>query len=88
MPGDPAVTMGDALNLGDPALTLADLLNMVAIKLPQFWPYNIETWFVQTESQFCLKGVSSSENKFDYCFQFMSQEVAANILAISSRPSS
>ena len=50
MLGDPAV-LGDT----DYALTTADLLNNVAVKLPPFWPDNIETWLVQYESQFRLQ---------------------------------
>ena len=43
-------------NPGDPAkgvpvaLSATDLLMAVAVKLPPFWPENIETWFVQAES--------------------------------------
>ena len=45
MPEDPAVLKGV------PAiLSAADLLNVVAVKLPLFWPDNIKTLFVQTES--------------------------------------
>ena len=47
MPGDPAVLEGV------PApLSATDLLMAVAVKLPPFWPENIETWFVQAESPF------------------------------------
>ena len=38
----------------------------VAVKLPPFWPDNIKTWLVQAESQFRLKGVITSQTKFDY----------------------
>ena len=49
-PGDPAVLEGV------PATTSpADLLNVVDVKLPTFWPVNIETWLVQSKSQFRLK---------------------------------
>ena len=70
MPGD----------LGDAALTASDLLNTVAIKLPPFCPDNIETWYVQLESQCCLKGVTASQTKFDYCMQSMFQEVTVKVL--------
>ena len=68
MPGDPAI-----LKIVPAALSTADLLNAVAVKLPPFWPDNIETWLVQSESQFCLKGVSASQTKFDYVVQSLSQ---------------
>ena len=49
------------LDSASAALTAADLLNAVAVKLPPFWPDNIETWFMQSESQFRLKGVTASQ---------------------------
>ena len=70
MPEDPAILEGVPA-----ALSATDLLNSVAVKLPPFWPDNIETWFVQAESQFCLRAVTFSQTKFDYCIQAMPQEV-------------
>ena len=37
-----------------------DLLNTVSVKVPAFWPDSAETWFVQVEAQFALKGASPS----------------------------
>ena len=68
MPGDSTVREGV---LVPAALTAADLLNPVAVKLPPFLPENIKTWFLQSESQFCLKGVTSSQTNFDYYEQSM-----------------
>ena len=51
MPGDPAA-LDDRVE--GPILTAADLLQL----LP-FWPDNIETWLIQSESQFRLKGVTA-----------------------------
>ena len=45
-----------------------------------FWPDNIETWLVQSESQFRLKGVSASQTKFDYVVQSMSQTDVETVL--------
>ena len=61
MPGDSAVLEGVPADL-----LATNLLNAVAVKLPPFWPDIIETWFVQTESQFQLKEVTVSQTKFDY----------------------
>ena len=63
MPGDPAF-LKDTNHV--PVLSPADLLVAIAIKLPPFWPDNIETWLVQSQSQFCLKGVTCSHTKFNY----------------------
>ena len=81
MPGNPTV-------LGDTAMALnaAVLLNAVAVKLPPFWPDNIETWLVQAESQFHLKGVTSSQTKFDYFVQSMSQTDTIKVLDLIRAP--
>ena len=49
MSGDPTVLEGVSATL-----FATDLLKAVAVKLPPFWPDNIETWLVQSESQFRL----------------------------------
>ena len=81
MSGDSAVMEGVP-----EALSAANLVNAVAVKLPLFWPDNIETWFVQSESQFRFKGVVVSQTKFDYCVQSMMQEVAVKVLNIIRNP--
>ena len=45
MHGDPAVLDERPKGL---VLTAAYLLNTVAVKLPPFWPDNIETWLIQS----------------------------------------
>ena len=80
MPGDPTVLQGVPA-----ALFANNLLNTVAVKLPPFWPGNIETWFVQSKSQFRLKAVTVSQTKFDYCVQAMSQEVPVKVLDLTRR---
>ena len=49
---DPAVNVGDAVNLGDAPLNVADLLNAISVKLPPFWLYNIETCFFRQSPSF------------------------------------
>ena len=82
MPRDPAVLHGASAVI----LTAADLLMNVAVQLPPFWPNNMETWLVQTESQFHLKGVTVSKTKFDYVVQSMSQKDAVKILELIHAP--
>ena len=81
MPGDPAPLKGVPT-----IFTPADLLNVVAVKLPPFWPETNKTWIVQSESQFRLKGVTSSQTKFDYCVQSMRQEVTVKVLNLIRIP--
>ena len=45
MSGDPAVV--EEVGIVPAALSAANLLTAVAVKLPSFWPYNIETWLIQ-----------------------------------------
>ena len=54
--------------------------------MPLFWPENIETWFIQSESQFRLKGVSVSQTKFNYCVQSMTQDVAMKVFDMIRNP--
>ena len=82
IPGDPTV-LNEASAI---ILTTADLLMNVVVKLPPFWPNNIETWLVQTESQFCLKDVTVSQTKFDYVVQSMSQNDAVKVLDLLRTP--
>ena len=77
MPGDPAVLKERPEGL---MLTTADLLNTVAIKRLPFWHDNIETWLIQSKSQFRLKGVTVSQTKFDHVIQSMFQNKAVKIL--------
>ena len=69
-----------------PALSASNLLMVVALKLPLFWPENIETWFVEAKSQFQLKGVVVSQTKFDYFGQSKMQEVAVKVLNLIRNP--
>ena len=83
MPGDPAVLNERPEGL---VLTAGDLLITIAVKLLPFWPYNIETWLIQSESQFRLKGVTVSQTKFDHVVQSMSQNNAVKVLDLISAP--
>ena len=74
MPGDPAILKG---------VPATDLLMAVAVKLPQLWPENIETWFVQAEPQFRLNGVVVSQTKFDYIIKSM---IAVQVLHLIRNP--
>ena len=83
MPGDPASLDDKAEGL---VLTAADLLHSVTVKLSPFWPDNIETWLIQSKSQFCLKGVTVSQTKFDHVVQSMSQTEAVKVLDLIRAP--
>ena len=56
------------------------------MKLPPFWLDNIETWLIQSEHQFCFKGVTCSQTKFDYVVQAVSQSDAVKLLDLIRAP--
>ena len=84
MPGDPAVV--DGAQMVPAILSATDLLMAFAMKLLPFWPDNIKTWLIQSESQFRLKGVTCSQTKFDYVVQAMSQSDAVKVLDLIRAP--
>lgn len=65
-----------------------DLLNTVSVKVPPFWPDSAEAWFIQTEAQFALKGVTASSTKFYYCVSSFNQETANQVLDLIKSPPS
>ena len=58
----------------------------VAIKLPPFWPDNIDAWFSQVESQFRTRNVTAQQTKFDYVVQAMSQQEVVKVLDLVRCP--
>ena len=65
-----------------------DLLNTVSVRVPPFWPDSAEAWFIQTEAQFALKGVTASSMKFYYCVSSFNQETANQVLDLIKSPPS
>ena len=87
MPGDPAVPEeAERVPAVPVVLSAANFLNAVAVKLPPFWPDNIKTWLIQSESQFRLKGVACSQPKFEYVVQDMSQSDTVKVLDLIRAP--
>ena len=84
MPGDPAVVK--EAKIVPVVLSAANLLNAVAVKLPPFWPDNIQTWLIQSQSQFHLKGATCSQTKFDCVVQVMSQSEVVKVLDLIRAP--
>ena len=78
MSGDPAVI--EEVKSVPAELSATNLHAAITVKLPPFWPVNIQTWLIQSKSQFCLKGVTCSQTKFDYVVQAMSQSDGVKVL--------
>ena len=49
-------------------------LHAALIKLPPFWAQKPQTWFVQAEAQFHIKGITQEVTKFYYIVSALSQE--------------
>jgi len=48
------------------AATNSGVINTVSLKLPAFWPEEVEVWFAQAEAQFAIKRITISRTKFYY----------------------
>ena len=66
-------TSGTATNPG--------VINTVSLKLPSFWPEEVEVWFAQAEAQFAIKRIMDSRTtKFYYALYVLPQDVAPQLL--------
>ena len=84
MPGDPALTTGDA---SQPEPSQSSHLYAVALKLPTFWPDSCESWFINAESQFHLKNITSSVTKFHHVITSLLQNEIDNVVDLIRNPS-
>ena len=78
MPGDPALSV-DAENQ-------SSHLYAVALKLPVFWPDSCESWFINAESQFQLKNITTSSTKFHHVVASLPQKEIDNVVDIIRNP--
>ena len=51
----------------------------VSIKLPPFWAAKPQTWFVQAEAQFHIRGIVSEVTKFYYVVSALSQDDTTSV---------
>jgi hypothetical protein len=49
-----------------PAAVPVVTVNTVAVKLPEFWTADPNTWFSQAEASFCCSNVTASYTKYDH----------------------
>ena len=84
MPGDPVLTTGGA---SQPEPPQSSHLYAVALKLPPFWPDSCESWFINAESQFHLKNITSSVTKFHHVIALLPQNEIDNVVDLIRNPS-
>ena len=82
MPGDPTLTASTA----DQSNMSASPLYAVALKLPVFWPDSCESWFINADSQFHLKNITSSVTKFHHVVASLPQKEIDNVVDIIRNP--
>ena len=51
----------------------------VSLKLPTLWPDSAKAWIMQTNAQFSIKRITSTETKFYYCVAALLKGVAENL---------
>lgn len=61
-------------------------LARISTKIPPFWKQNPALWFVQMESQFITKGVTSEKTKYHTIVSTIESEIAAQVSDIIMNP--
>lgn len=57
-------------------------VNAVSVKIPPFWPQNIEAWFACIEAQFSIRDISSSKTKFFHVISGLSPDITSQVLDV------
>ena len=83
MPEDPTLA-ADTVHQSDS--TPFSHLYTVALKLPVFWSDSCESWFINAESQFHLKNITSSITKFHHVVASLPQKEIDNVVDIIRNP--
>ena len=56
------------------------------LKLPEFWPENLEMWFIRVEAQLRSRSVTQDQTKFDYVVATLDNPTAAEVKAVLLPP--
>ena len=76
-PGNPFSNTEPTLLTSPPMTTNA--VHLPTLKLPVFWPHDVELWFYQVEALFAAKRVNTEVARYNYLVASISPEVAANV---------
>ena len=63
-------------------------ISAVSLKIPPFWPADLEVWFPQVEATFTTCGISVQRTKFDHIIALLSPEVATEVRDLILKPPS
>lgn len=61
-------------------------IHAASVKLPQFWTYCPDAWFIHAEIQFATKGITLDRTKYEYIITALPQEVIVTVLDLIQNP--
>ena len=61
-------------------------VSAVSVKLPPFWPDKAILWFVQAESQFHLRSITTDKTKFAHVVTMLDSNTAEHVMDIIRNP--
>lgn len=61
-------------------------IHPIQIRLPQFWPNSVNTWFIQVEAQFSISRITNDLSKYNYLISALPLDVAESITDILENP--
>ena len=57
----------------------APVVSTMAVKIPPFWPADLQVWFTQVEAQFTIRNNTKERTKFDHVVTALTPEYATEV---------
>ena len=68
------------------ATTTPAHVQAVSLKLPPYWPNDLQIWFAQVEAQFATRGIAVKRTRFDYVVTNLTPDIAIKIRNLILKP--